>query len=171
MALPLRQIFRQGPVLAALGGAMAGAVASRFRPPAAEPHAGAAASVTIDPPARDLVDDFVRRSGGEPSVWKGTVPPHLFPQWGFPLAAKVLRGLPYPIWRVLNAGCAMTVNAPLPADRKLRVTARLESLDASDRRAVLRTRIETGPEERADALVCDLFAYVPLRGGGAGPRT
>ena len=171
MGLPLRQIFRQGPVLTALGEAVAAAVTTRFRAPAGPPQAGAEAAVTIAPPSRDLVEDFVRRCGGDPGAWKGQVPPHLFPQWGFPLAAKVLRGLPYPLWRVLNAGCAMIVNAPLPQDEKLLVRARLESLDVSERRAVLRTRIETGPPARPDALVSDLFAYVPLGRTGGGVRT
>src|SRR5688572_902534 len=100
MGLPFRQIFRQGPVLMALGEAAAAAVTTRFRAPVGPPQAGAEASVTIAPLARDLVEDFVRRCGGDPAAWKGQVPPHLFPQWGFPLAAKVLRGLPYPLWRV-----------------------------------------------------------------------
>src|SRR5919109_1423678 len=103
MGLPLRQIFRQRPVLTALGEAVAAAVTTRFRAPAAPPQAGAEASVTIVAPPRDLVEDFVRRCGGDPAAWQGSVPPHLFPQWGFPLAAKVLRGLPYPLWRVLHA--------------------------------------------------------------------
>jgi hypothetical protein len=169
MALPLRQIFRQGPVLAALGDAALSAVAGRFR--ATEPPAvGTTATATISAPPRDLVEEFIRRSGGDPASWRGVVPPHLFPHWGFPLTAKVLRGLPYPLWRVLNAGCAMTVNAPLPAGRPLEVAARLAGLDESERRAVVKTRLETGPADRPDALVAELFAYVPLGRSSGGAR-
>ena len=164
MALPFRQIFRQGPVLAALGEAVLSAATTRFRTRPESPAAGATVTTTIAPPSRDLIDDFVRRSGGDPAAWRGQVPPHLFPQWGFPMVAKVLHGLPYPLWRVLNAGCAITMRAPLPDDRPLVVTARLESADVSERRAVLRTRIETGPANEPEALVADLFAFVPLRG-------
>jgi hypothetical protein len=171
MALPLRQIFRQGPVLAALGDAAFSAVAARFRPAAEAPAVGATAEATISPPPRDLVEEFIRRSGGDPASWRSVVPPHLFPHWGFPLTAKVLRGLPYPLWRVLNAGCAITVNAPLPADRSLVVTARLAGLDVSERRAVVKTRLETGPADRLDALVAELFAYVPLGRSSGGARS
>jgi acyl dehydratase len=173
MSLPVRQLLRQGPVLGALGGALVGALwrgVSGGRPEVARETPGPVVHRTVAPPASDLIDEFVRRSGGDPAGWRGVVPPHLFPQWGFPLAAAVLADLPYPLIRVLNAGCAVTVNAPLPRGEPLEVAARLESLDTDDRRAILRTRITTGTAAEPEAHVAEIHAYVPLVRGGKGEK-
>ena len=56
-------------------------------------------------PAPALVRDYLRHLGGgaDSSRNPSLVPAHLFPQWTFPLAARVLRGVPYPLTRILNA--------------------------------------------------------------------
>ena len=84
-----------------------------------------------------LVSDYVRHVGGDPSWYRGRVPPSLFPQWGFPLQAQTLLGVPYPLARVMNAGCRIEQKAPLPAGQPLHVRARLESVDDDGRRAIL----------------------------------
>jgi hypothetical protein len=171
MSLPLRQLLRQGPVLGAVGGALVGALwRGRARPEAPNELPGPAVRRTVAAPASDLIDEFVRRSGGDPASWHGLVPPHLFPHWAFPLAAAVLADLPYPLIRVLNAGCSVTVHAPLPRGEPLEIAARLESLETDARRAILRTRIATGTAAAPDAHVAELFAYVPLAGGGKGEK-
>lgn len=167
MSLPVKQLFRQGPVLAALGGAVATALWRTIAggPSRAPSIPGPTLRRVVTPPASDLIDDFVRRSGGDPASWRGVVPPHLFPQWGFPLAAAVLADLPYPLIRVLNAGCSFEVRAPIPRGEPLEIAARLESLETDERRALLRTRIATGTRAEPEAHVAELFAYVPLAAG------
>ncbi|HRI70571.1 MAG TPA: hypothetical protein PK156_40345 [Polyangium sp.] len=51
----------------------------------------------MPPRPADLVRDYVRHTGGDPGWYKGTVPAHFFPQWAFPLAARALAELPYPL--------------------------------------------------------------------------
>ena len=41
----------------------------------------------VAPPPAALVRDYVRHVGGDPAWYRGTIPAHLFPQWGLPLAA------------------------------------------------------------------------------------
>ena len=100
--------------------------------------------------------------GGDPSAYKRTLPAHLFPQWGFPLATRVMSTLDYPFARVLNAGCHFEMNAPLPNDVPLTVRARIESIDDNGSRALIHTRIVTGTAEEPNALVGTLSAIVPL---------
>lgn len=167
MSVSLRHLVTQAPVLAALG---------RVAFAAARPKAGVAPSVPgpwieeeLPPRPADLVTAYLRHLGADPAWYRGTVPAHLFPQWGFPLAARGLVGLPYPLARVVNAGCRLRVNAPLPSGKPLLVRARLESVDDDGRRAILTTRIVTGTREVPDAIDAELRALVPLKKSD-GPR-
>ncbi|MBL8942994.1 MAG: hypothetical protein JNK45_07600 [Myxococcales bacterium] len=127
-------------------------------------------SATIPPRPDDLLRDYVRNCGGDPSAYRGMVPAHMFPQWGFPLSAKTLAGIPYPLVRVLNGGCRLQMNLPLPSGEPLHVRARLEDIDDNGRRAVLHQRVVTGTDSAPDAVVADLYAIVPLAGAKDGKR-
>src|SRR5688572_30229528 len=98
MGVPSRHILSQGPVLAALGRTLAGAVQQRMRASAAVGHMpGPELSAQHAPLPRALIDDYVRYLGGDPRAYRGRVPPHLFPQWCLPVLARTLEGLPYPL--------------------------------------------------------------------------
>lgn len=184
MAVANKHVLQQGPVLATLAHAAWAAMRQQLDARMGKPASGGAMpqlpspeiTATLPPRPADLVRDYVRNVGGDASAYRGTVPAHLFPQWGFPLTAKTLEGIPYPLVRVLNGGCRLRMNAPLPADASLHVRARLEDIDDNGRRAVLHQRIVTGTDEHPEAVVADLFAIVPLGGGreagksGGSPR-
>lgn len=118
--------------------------------------------LVLPPRSPDLIRSFVRHVGGDVGSYKKIVPAHLFPQWGFALAPRALDGVPYPLAKALNGGCRVVIHEDLPANEPLHVTARLESIDDDGRRAVMQTRIVTGTAKRADMMVADLFAIVPL---------
>ncbi len=172
MGVPTKHVLQQGPVLAALGQTALLALKQHLGHAAPRPvlTPGPEISAVVPPRPRDLVRDYVRKVGGDPGAYKGVLPPHLFPQWGFPLAARTLRGVHYPLARMLNGGCRLEINAPLPADVPLHVSARLEDIDDNGRRAVLRQRIVTGTADTPDALVAYLNAIVPLGGGKDAPK-
>jgi acyl dehydratase len=163
MAVPARHLLSQGRVLAALGGTVAEAASRRLGLSSPHPVAipGPAVTATLPAPPPRLVRDFVRHVGGDPSAWRKELPPHLFPQWAVPLAARTLRGLPYPMLKVVNGGCRLVVNGPLPATGPLEVSARLDGIDDDGRRAVLHQTVTTGTRERPNALVADLYVVVP----------
>ena len=77
---------------------------------------------TLAPRPAALVRDYTRHVGGDPRAYRGQLPPHLFPQWGFPLLSRTLHGISYPIERVLNGGCGVTFNAPIPDDAPVIMT-------------------------------------------------
>jgi MaoC like domain len=164
MAVPNRFIFHQTPVLAGLGKALVASMLNRRRGAQAAPEVpGPMIEQRLPPRSPDLIRCYVRQVGGDPSAYKRTVPAHLFPQWGFPLATQALSVLDYPLQRALNAGCRMQVNAPLPAGEALEVRARIEEIDDDGYRAIVRTRIWTGTKSSPDAIVGDLSAIVPLK--------
>jgi hypothetical protein len=169
VALSPQHLRHQGRVLAALGGTALEAGLRRLG--LSRPHAGTAPGpevvAEVPPPSATLVRDYLRFVGGDPGAYKGRVPAHLFPHWGIPLAAQTLRGLDYPLLRVMNGGCRLQMKAPLPQGQPLLVRARLESVDEDSRRAVLRQRVITGTASVPEAVVADIFAIVPL---AAGPR-
>lgn len=183
MGVSSRHILSHGPVLSALGRtALAGLFPPDHPAPAPDPASlpGPEISALVPPLPAELVRDFVLHLGGDPRSYRTQLPPHLFPQWAFPLAARTLEGLPYPMLKVVNGGCRMEVRAPLPLGVPLQVRARLQSLDDDGRRVVLGSRVVTGTAETPEALITDFYAIVPLPkkatpeghggGNGAGQR-
>ena len=103
MAVSSRYIVNHGPVLAAIGRtALSGLFPSRVPAPAATALPGPEVHSEIPPLPAGLIDAFVRHLGGDPRSYRDQLPPHLFPQWALPLAAKTLAGLPYPMLRPLK---------------------------------------------------------------------
>lgn len=160
MAVSRAHALRQGPVVRALiSTAVASLRADRPKPSALPgPHL----AETVPPRPASLVRDYVRHCGGDPSAYKGTVPAHLFPQWGFPLLARSLRAIPYDLKKVLNGGCRIEVHRPIPADEPLELEAWLEGIDDNGSRAVIQNRIRTGTRSAPAAMDAWMYAVVPL---------
>lgn len=172
MGVPARHILQQGPVLSALARTAFLSLdpRQRSRNASASPDLpGPEVSGTVKPLPAALIADFVRNAGGDPRCYRNTVPPHLFPQWGFPLAARCFEALPYPMTRVMNGGCSMRLQSSLPAGVPLQARARLVSVDDDGSRALLTARVVTGTETEPDSLVAEFHAFVPLAKKSDGP--
>jgi hypothetical protein len=157
-------VLEQGPVLQALGKA----ALTSFKKPSASAvpsMPGPWLEATVRPRSAELLRDYIRHVGGDPAAYRQTVPAHLFPQWTFPLGARLLQGLPYPLTKILNAGCRMEQNAPLPAGEDLRIRARLEAVDVQENRVLITQRFLTGTVSQPEALVSEIRALVPLASG------
>jgi acyl dehydratase len=169
MTVSNKHVLSQGPVLKTLAGVALSAIRQARN---GTPQQGGALpttpgeefTTTIKPLPPGLLKDYIRHVGGDPSAYKGVVPAHLFPQWGFPLAAKTLQGLPYPMFKVLNGGCRLEVSGQLPAGKPLRARARLEDIDDNGRRAVIHQKVVTGTDAEPDLVTGHLYAIVPLGG-------
>jgi len=151
-------------MLAMLGRTAARALGQRMRTGKAAPliTPGAEFTRTFPPLSSSLLDEYVKHVGGDPRAYRGVVPPHFFPHWAMPVAAETLRGVPYPILRVLNGGCRMQVRALMRRDEPLHVRAYLAGVDDNGERAILTQRVVTGTDTAPDALVTDLYIFVPL---------
>lgn len=174
MSVSARHILQQGPVLAALGGVAGLALRQRFKgiDKTARELPGPLLEATVPPRPRDLVGDYLQVVGAEPAWYRDVLPAHLFPQWGFPLLARTLGDVPYPIARILNGGCRMEMRAPLPADEPLELTAQLMGIDETERRAVIHQRLTTGTASAPEALIADVYGVIPLRrSNGAGTES
>jgi len=165
MGVPNRYILHQLPVISAMGRTVLSAVALKALGKAAPPPPlpGPEIERRLPPRPRDLVRTYVRHVGGDPSAYRKTLPPHLFPQWGFPLASQTVVGIDYPLERIINAGCRIEVAQPLPNDEPLDVRARLESIDDNGSRAIFHYRIVTGTRSAPNALIGHILALVPLK--------
>ncbi len=168
MSVSLRHARHQGSNLVTLGRIALGSLGRR---PTEQPSLpGPVFAATVPPLPAALRADFSRWCGAAPDAWGDEVPPWLFPQWGFPLLAKTLTGIPWPIARVVNQGCRITRSGPLPVDQPLQVTAQLVGIEATERRARMHQRLTTGPADQPEALVADVYAVVPLAKPGSGER-
>jgi len=119
-------------------------------------------SKTIPPRAASLLADYVAWTGGEAESYEGFVPPHLFPQWGFPPMAVALTSAPWPMTKILNQGCRLEVHGRLPADQPLLVRTFVSDIQEEEHKARITTRIITGTEEQPELLTADVHAVVPL---------
>ncbi len=171
MTVATRHFLEQGPAVAALARTALSAVGqSLWSTPAAAPRLpGPLVQSISPPPSAELARDFVLHLGGNPDAYRDQLPPHLFSQWALPLAAQTLAGVPYPLLRVVNGGCRLVCNGPLPLSGPLHHTAQLVGIDDNGRRAVLHQHLTSGPSDQPDALVADLYAIVPLGGGKSAP--
>jgi len=131
--------------------------------------AGPLLEQTLAPRNPKMVNDFIRHVGGRPSWYKEVLPPGFFPQWGFPIMAKTLEGLPYNLKRILNGGCEIEVNSPIPMDGELLLKARLIDVDDNGYRVILKQKLITGTRENPEALISYVTAIVPLKPSG-GPK-
>lgn len=167
MSIPLRFIRYQGPVLRGMGEVAVGALRQKMGKNGAAPAPptlpGPEHRITVAPRPAELVSAYVRWVGGDPASYKGRVPAHLFPQWGFPLTGKTMEGLSYPMLAAMNGGCKLTIHAPLPANEPLEVTGRLDAVDDNGQRAILDQKIVTGTKANPEALVAHLYVFVPLK--------
>lgn len=173
MTVSTRHVFEQGPALRGMGQAALGALKQRLGIGGAirEPTVpGPEVRATFPPRSAELIRDYAKHVGGNPSTYKKRVPPHLFPQWAFALTGQTLEGLRYPMLKAMNGGCRLLMNAPLPANEPLEVTARLESIDDDGRRAILEQRIVTSTRSAPEALIAHLYIFIPLAGGKDTPK-
>ncbi|RMF18618.1 MAG: protein dehydratase [Candidatus Dadabacteria bacterium] len=169
MSVSPRMLRYQLPVIKALGRTVA-AAAIPARKGAAPSTPGREISETVPPRSNELVDAYVAWAGAAPDKYRDRIPPHMFPQWGFPALTRTLEGLPYPMAKVLNQGCAMTINGDIPRGAPLQAVARLESVDEDERRVRIHQRLTTGPRQQPDALIADVYAVIPKKRGGGGKK-
>lgn len=165
MSVGFHHLFSQAPSIAALGRVALSALRAPRPGAKVPPLPGPWSEETLPPRSPELITAYLRHLGADPSRYRGMVPAFLFPQWSFPLMARTLVDLPYPLVRVINAGCRLQVHAPLPSGKPLQVRVRLDSVDDDGRRAILTTRVITGTKEVPDALEAELRALVPLKKG------
>lgn len=168
MGVPVRHLFKQGKVIKTLAHiAMSGGKSGEAKPcPGPE--------IIAELPPRDarLIKDYIAHVGGDPKAYANILPPHFFPQWGFPLLAQTIAGAPYPLNKVLNGGARIEVNAPLPNNEPLLCRAQLVEIDDNGQRAILKQKLVTGTASAPDALVYYVNGLVMLKkpSGGDGEK-
>lgn len=164
--LAARHLLAQRRVMAALAGVVGDSLrrgvrgSRRCLPELPGPEL----SEEVPPPSERLIDDYLRHLGGDERGYPGTVPAHLFPHWGMPLAARVTRGLPYRLLSAVNGGCRLAQHAPLLRGQPLAVRAQLVGVRDDGRRAVLQQRIVTEQGGRPAALTAEVYVVVPSSG-------
>jgi len=171
MSVPSRFILHQKPGLSGLGRIAWAAVTAPVRElvgGSGESRVSRKVTKTADPLAPELVGAYIDHVGGDPDAYTRQVPPHLFPQWTFDQLARTLEHLTLPLQRVVNGGCRLQWNAPLPDAAPLHVAAQLVDVDESPSRIRLHHRIETGPRDEPEAVVAEMYNVLPLGGSSDG---
>lgn len=175
MSVSPKYFLHQGPTIGAFLNSAVGIARQQIlkeKGPSAPPQVpGPLFESTSEPLPDDLLNDYIRHVGGDPSLYRKTVPAHLFPQWLFPLSQKTLKPLPYPIAKVVNGGCRLEFNGPIPRGAELVSTAQLTELDDNGSRAVMVQHMTSGTKENPNLITASFYPIVPLgKGSGASKK-
>lgn len=174
MTVSPKHILRHGPVIGAFLESAVGIAKQKIAKspgPTTPPQVpGPVYESTSAPLPNDLITDYIRNVGGEPGWYKKTVPSHLFPQWVFPLSQQTLKGLPYPIEKVMNGGCRLEFNAPIPRGEPLVTTAQLSDLDDNGSRVVITQKMVSGTKAHPALITTYFYPIVPLGKGSGGSK-
>ncbi|MEZ4321325.1 MAG: MaoC/PaaZ C-terminal domain-containing protein [Myxococcota bacterium] len=161
MTVSRKYALQQGAVVRAL--VRTGIASMKKNRPSSMDVPGPSFSDTVPARSQALIDAYLRHVGGSTSAYRGQVPPHLFPQWGFPTLVKTLDAIPYDMRTVLNAGCRIVLHKPIPAGEALHLRARIEEIDDNGKRALLTQKLWTSTKSAPDALEATMRVFVPLK--------
>ena len=98
------------------------------------------------------------------------IPPHMFCQWGLPLAIRVIEQSRYDVAAIINQGVRMSVHGPLPLGQTLLTRTDIVSLEEDDTRANLAVRMVTGTHAQptlVEAVMYSTFLLAPGRSRNA----
>lgn len=169
----VRFLPHQASMVAALGRTAFLAVKQKLKPVRGTPSLpGPLLSDRVPPRDARLVQAFLAHIGSRPGTWTANgaegLPPTLFPQWTFPLLQRALEALPYPPSELLNGGCKLVVNRPLPLGEAIDVEVQLTDIDDDGRRAIMTESLVVGTATAPRALEIEFYPIVKLRGGAKG---
>jgi len=165
MEISIFHVFRQGPMLATLARVASASILRNFLPTKSSTPdiPGPVYSSIVAPRSCNLIRDYIYHVGGDPGNYRGILPPHFFPQWGFPILAQTIQSLPYNVSQILNAGAKFIVNKQLPATEPLKLSARLIDLDDNGQRVVFHQQLITETDSAPEALISEVKAILPLK--------
>lgn len=164
MSVSYKHLMSQGSVISGMGSLLINAFQSNGSGAIIVP--GQPIEEEVVPRPKKLVKDYIRAIGGDPSSYNGTLPYHMFPQWGFGAAARTLKPLPYPLAKVVNGGCSIEVKKPIPANETLTVSAQLISVDDNGRRVLIDQEVITKSQSGEELMVAHLYPVIPLKQKG-----
>ncbi len=107
-----------------------------------------------------LIDAYIQWCGARPELYQNTVPPHLFPQWCVPLIPRTLQEIPQRLSNLINQGCRLEINAPLPRKATLDLRARLERYDEEEHKIRLNQSLHISTPADKDAVVAQVHGVI-----------
>ncbi|MBF0225701.1 MAG: hypothetical protein HQK76_09630 [Desulfobacterales bacterium] len=163
----MQHIFRQGSVIAAIMKIASSAILPKSKKDSYQLLLTEIVTEKILPPrSQNLVNDYITHVGGNPSWYKGTIPSHMFPQWGFPVLVENMKELPYKFTRILNAGVTLEVKHPILIGEPLIAKALLKEIEDDGNRVIMKQELITGTKKFPESLICGITAIVPLKNRG-----
>ncbi|MEE2959114.1 MAG: MaoC/PaaZ C-terminal domain-containing protein [Myxococcota bacterium] len=115
----------------------------------------------VTAPSKALVRDYSAFCKALPGSYTNELPPHLFPQWTFPLVAKSLMSLGYPLHLVINGGACLHVNDVIPIGQPLSVRVEPLSITPKGRWLELVQEVTTGTSQAPRAVQARMHTLVP----------
>jgi len=138
----------------------------------ANPQRFRAQSMLVPTPDDALVSAYAEWSGAS-ARYPDHIPPHMFCQWGMPLALSVVEQSRYDVTGIINQGLSMRIHGELPRGCDLLAQAELVSMEERSGRANLSVRVTTGTMNRpnlVETVLHTMFMLAPVSGRQAMSR-
>ena len=110
-------------------------------------------------PALPIVNQYHKWLSAS-AKYQTAIAPHLYPQWAIPELFKLGEKFGLPFHKILNQGCYLKINAPLPRETNLMARVQLLDVKNYENKIRLNQKIWTGPKENPMAVEAKIYAVI-----------
>lgn len=112
-------------------------------------------------PEIELIEAF-HQWNGVGNKYSSTIAPHFFPQWSFPSLFEILKQTNFPLFKIMNQGCKLTVLSSIAQDHELVIKAQLESIVHEETKIRINQQVSISQNNQPliDALI---YSVIPIK--------
>ncbi|MCM2680866.1 MaoC/PaaZ C-terminal domain-containing protein [Echinimonas agarilytica] len=166
--VPKTLILEQGTMLRSFASLIGREILS-FTLPAENPSEFEVISSPISLPSERLINHYVQWSGASADRYRAKIPPHLFFHLAMPMCIQQLKQSRYPLGRIINQGCGMVVNHPIPYQSEINAEITIQRLRETAGRVRIIQHVAISTAEIEHAIELEIQTLLPL-GPEAGRR-
>lgn len=167
--VPLSLAFEQGSSLRSWSSVRIRS-ALPFLRPKENPSTFAPVVDSVPAPSNRLIEHYIQWSGGDPHLYPGEVPAHLFSQWSIPLVTRLLSQGRYPLKDIINKGCHVVMHHVIPRGERLYLRADLIDLKETDTQITFSIQVTTSTQTARNAIVAVFHLMLLLEPPTAKPH-
>lgn len=169
MSVPIKLLLEQGPMLNTLGRIALSSILPSKKP-SSNPEQFPEIVQHIKAPSKSLISHYLRWAGAADNRYDNQLPPHLFSQFALPVCSKQLEMTHYNLAGIMNQGCSLKINGPLPLDTDLKVSCRVVDIVEDNGRARINQQLSIGTQEQDNLIEAHLHTVFVIGKSEKSPR-
>jgi acyl dehydratase len=154
--VPLSLLLEQGPMLNTLARVLLSTAAPQKRP-SSNPEHFPLVRRCLPAPSRRLIGHYAAWCGAPRDRYAAILPPHMFTQFALPVWAAQLQMTRYPLLRIINQGCGVSIHQDIAVGAALDVSATVVAIAEKDHRARIHQQLDVKAQNGERALTVDFY--------------